>query len=247
MKFLAFLYGAMAYGLFLAVFLYAIPFVGGFLVPVSVDTPSSLGTTAAVVIDVALLGLFGIQHSGMARRGFKHVWTRFVPEPVERSTYVIFSSLVLALMMWQWQGLPGSAWNVTQPAGRIALWATFGFGWLTVLTSTFMISHADLFGLRQVWHLARNRLATPLPFQTRYLYRVIRHPIMAGFVIAFWATPRMTAGHLLFAAVSTGYIVVALRLEERDLLQVFGERYAAYRRRVPGLVPIPFRRGPDME
>jgi methanethiol S-methyltransferase len=242
MKFLAFLYGLAAYVLFLAVFLYAIAFVGGFPVPVSVDTPTSLGTPLACVVDLALLGLFGIQHSGMARRGFKRLWTKLVPWPVERSTYVLFSSLVLALLFWQWQGLPRVVWDVRQPAARVALWAVFGAGWFTVLISTFMISHADLFGLRQVWDLVRGRLSTPLPFQTRFLYRVIRHPLLLGFLIAFWATPRMTTGHLLFAGVSTAYILVAVRLEERDLIHVFGQRYADYRRRVPMLIPLGFRR-----
>lgn len=242
MKVLAFLYGVLAYALFLGVFLYAVAFVGGVWVPITVDTPSSLNTWAAVIVDLALLGLFGIQHSGMARRGFKRAWTRIVPDPLERSTYVIFSSLVLALLFWQWQGLPQVVWNVRQPAARDFLWALFGLGWLVVLTSTFMISHADLFGLRQVWEFLKGRLPAPLAFQTRFLYRVVRHPIMAGFVIAFWATPRMTLGHLLFAAVSTGYILAALQLEERDLVRIFGERYTEYRRRVPMLVPLPFRR-----
>lgn len=242
MKILAFLYGAVAYVLFLGIFLYVIPFVGGMWVPITVDTPSSLDTWAAVIVDLALLGLFGIQHSGMARRSFKRAWTKIVPDPLERSTYVIFSSLVLALLFWQWQGLPQVVWDLRQPLARDLLWALFGFGWLLVLTSTFMISHADLFGLRQVREFLKGRLPTPLAFQTRALYRAIRHPIMAGFVIAFWATPRMTAGHLLFAAVSTGYILAALQLEERDLVGVFGERYLEYRRRVPMLVPLPFRR-----
>lgn len=244
MRFFALVYGAVAYVLFLAVFLYTIPFVGGFGVPVTVDSSSTLGTSAAAAIDLALLALFGIQHSGMARRSFKRWWTRFVPWPIERSTYVILSSLVLALLLWQWQGLPRVVWNVEQPAGRIALWIVFGIGWLTVLASTFMINHADLFGLRQVWDLVKGRLSTPLAFQTRFLYRLIRHPLMTGFLIAFWATPHMTAGHLLFSAVATGYILVALRLEERDLVRIFGERYLEYRRRVPMLVPLRLRRAP---
>lgn len=242
MKILAFVYGAIAYVLFLAVFLYTIPFVGGFGVPITVDTPSALGTTAAVVVDLALLGLFGTQHSGMARRGFKRVWTRLVPWPLERSTFVVMSSLVLALTMWQWQGLPQVLWNVGHPAGRTVLWILFAIGWLTVLASTFMIDHAELFGLRQVWDLLKGRLTTPLPFQTRFLYRFVRHPLMTGFLVAFWATPRMTEGHLLFAGVASAYILAALRLEERDLVRVFGERYRDYRRRVPMLLPLRLRR-----
>jgi len=243
MKALMLVYSLAAYTLFLGVFLYAIAFVAGIGVPVTVNTPSSMGATAAAVTDLVLLGLFGIQHSGMARRGFKRWWIRIIPEPAERTTYVVFSSLVLALMMWQWQGLPGTVWEVRGALGSGILWALCALGWLVVLTSTFMINHFDLFGLRQAWHFVRGDRPEPLPFQTRFLYKVVRHPIMLGFVIAFWATPRMTAGHLLFAAVSTAYIVTALQLEERDLLRHFGERYRAYRGRVPMLLPLPLRRG----
>lgn len=243
MRTLLLVYSSAAYALFLGVFLYAIAFVAGLGVPVTVDTPSSLGTTAAVVADLALLGLFGIQHSGMARHGFKRWWTRIIPEPAERTTYVIFSSLVLALMMWQWQGLPRVVWDVRQPVGSTVLWTLCGLGWLIVLASTFMINHFDLFGLRQAWHFVRGDRPEPLPFQTRFLYKVVRHPIMLGFVTAFWATPRMTAGHLLFTAVATIYIVAALQLEERDLMRHFGDRYRVYRGRVPMLLPVRLRSG----
>lgn len=244
MKALALLYGLVAYLMFLAVFFYTILFTGGLWVPITVDTPSQLGAGAAVAVDLVLLGLFGAQHSGMARHSFKTSWTKLVPWPIERSTYVIFSNLVLALLLWQWQGVPHVVWNVQQGPARIILWVLFGAGWLTVLLSTFMISHADLFGLRQVWDLVKGRVATPLGFQTHSLYKLVRHPLMAGFIIAFWAAPRMTAGHLLFAAAATGYILAALQLEERDLVRIFGDSYRDYCQRVPMLAPLRFGRRP---
>lgn len=242
-RLLALLYGAAAYAVFLATFLYAIPFVAGFGVPKHVDNGSPAPFLLALGIDLALLGLFAVQHSGMARPAFKRWWTRFVPAPVERSTFVLVSSLVLALLFWQWRPLPQSLWNVDAAAGRWVLLALCALGWLLVLSSTFLINHFDLFGLRQVWFHARERKAMDEPFVTRAFYRIVRHPLMLGFLIAFWATPTMTLGHLLFAAATTGYILVAVKfLEERDLVALYGDTYRDYQRRVPMLLPWPKRR-----
>jgi protein-S-isoprenylcysteine O-methyltransferase Ste14 len=195
----------------------------------------------ALPIDVLLLGLFAVQHSVMARPAFKRRWTRLVPPPVERSTYVLLTYAVMALLFWQWRPLLGVIWKADSGAIREVLYAVSLFGWLIVLCATFMINHFDLFGLRQVVAYARNAPLAPLTFTTRWLYRVVRHPIMLGFIIAFWAAPTMTAGHLLFAIATTGYILVALQLEEHDLRQTYGATYTAYQRDVPMLVPLPKR------
>ena len=236
---LALLYGILCYTLFLAVFLYAIGFVGGFGVPKAIDDGAAGPLAAAVAVDLALLGLFAVQHSVMARPGFKRRWTKLVPPAVERSTYVLFASLALALLFWQWRPLPGTVWSVESAWGRGLLWGLFAVGWGLVLASTFMISHAHLFGLRQVADHGRRRAPASPGFQTPGLYRHVRHPIMLGFFVAFWATPEMSAGHLLFAAAASGYIVVGVALEERDLVAAFGERYRAYRAQVPAFVPRP--------
>jgi len=236
-------YGAVCYVLFLVAFLYAIGFVGGFVVPRTVDSGVAAPIGEAVVVNVLLLGLFGVQHSVMARPAFKRRWTRFVPASIERSTYVLLSSLVLFLLYWQWRTMPAVIWDVNASAGRIALWVLFWLGWATALASTFMINHFDLFGLRQVYLAWREKPYSNLPFRTVLLYRLVRHPLMVGFIIAFWAIPTMTAGHLLFAAVTTAYILVAIQLEERDLVMGLGEPYLAYRRRVRMLVPWPRRGG----
>lgn len=230
-------YGVVVYVLFLATFVYMIAFVGGWLVPTRLDGPPAGALAGSIAIDAALLLLFAVQHSVMARRGFKERWTRIVPVPLERSTYVLFSSAALALLAWQWRPLGGSVWSVGQPAARVALWLLLAFGWLLVLATTFLINHFDLFGLRQVWLHFRGRPYSRVKFATPAPYRMVRHPLYLGFLIAFWATPTMTAAHLLFAVATTAYIVIAIGFEERDLLREHGGEYEAYRRRVPMLLP----------
>ena len=241
----ALLYGIVCYAVFLATFLYAIGFVGGFVVPKHIDSGPAGDLATALPIDLLLLGLFAVQHSLMARPAFKRWWTRFVPEPIERSTYVLFSSLALILLFWQWRALPQPIWNVGNDLGRIALHALSALGWLLVLTGTFLINHFDLFGLKQAWQYSRGtRDAGAQPFVTRAFYRIVRHPLMLGFLVAFWATPTMTLGHLLFALATTGYILIAVKfLEERDLVAQYGDVYREYQRSVPMILPLPKRRG----
>lgn len=239
---ITFFYGVLSYCIFFLAFLYAIGFVGGFVVPKHIDSGPPGPVATALVINAILLGIFALQHSIMARPAFKQWWTRFVPKSVERSTYVLFSSLALLLLYWQWQPLPGMAWQVESQGWRVLLWSLFGLGWFTVLISTFHISHFHLFGLRQVFERLRNRPLSDPAFATPGLYRLIRHPIMLGFILAFWATPQMSWGHVFFAAMSTAYILVALQFEEHDLLKVFGERYRQYREQVPMLLPRPWRK-----
>jgi methanethiol S-methyltransferase len=240
-RFLIVGYGAGAYLLFLAAFLYLIGFLGNFWVPRSVDHGLNAPIGEAVLINVLLLAAFGVQHSVMARPAFKAWWTRFVLPTIERSTYVWLSSAVLVLLYWQWRTMPAVIWDVWQPAGRMALWALFWLGWAIALAATFMVSHFDLFGLRQVYLAWRGKPYTHIGFHVRWLYRLVRHPLMLGFLIAFWATPTMTAGHLLFSIGMTGYILIATQLEEHDLVEVLGDEYRDYRRRVPGLLPRPRR------
>lgn len=235
---LAVLYGGACYTAFLATFLYAIAFVAGFGVPKHIDNGAQTPLWTALALDIALLALFAVQHSGMARPAFKRWWTRFVPPPIERSTFVLVSSAVLALLFWLWRPLPQVVWHVDAGLARGVLWGVSLFGWLLVLTSSFTINHFELFGLRQVWLHARGRVAKDDAFVIRAMYRIVRHPLMLGFLIAFWVTPTMTIGHLLFAAVVTGYIVVAVKfLEERDLVAVHGDTYRDYQRKVPMLLP----------
>ena len=232
------LYGIVAYAFFLVVFMYAIGFVGNLVVPKSIDSGVAGAVGLALVVDAALLTLFALQHSGMARPAFKRWWTRVVPEPIERSTYVTMASAALALVFALWRPLPHIVWRVDNPVGAGVLWALFGIGWTVVLVSTFMIGHADLFGLRQVWLNMLGRTRGPDRFGMPAFYRIVRHPIMVGFLIAFWATPVMTQGHLLFAIATTGYILLAVQLEERDLIAHFGNAYREYRARVPGFIPF---------
>ena len=231
-------YGVAAYLLFLGAFLYLVGFVGDFAVPRSVSRGLPGPVAQAVLINVLLVGAFGIQHSVMARPAFKTWWTRIVPSSIERSTYVVLSSAVLVLLYWQWRSMPAVIWDARQPAGRMAVWALFWLGWAIALASTFMVSHFDLFGLRQVYLAWRGKPYTHIGFHARLLYRLVRHPLMLGFLIAFWATPTMTAGHLLFSIAMTGYILVAIQLEERDLVAALGDQYRDYRRDVPGLLPL---------
>jgi protein-S-isoprenylcysteine O-methyltransferase Ste14 len=236
-KALSLSYGLASYLVFLGTFLYAVGFVGNLVVPKSVDSGTVVPPGEAVAVDVLLLALFAVQHSVMARPAFKRWWTRVVPPQVERSTYVLASSLVLILLFWQWRPVPEVVWAVEQPAAVAALWALFGVGWAVALVSTFLIDHFDLFGLRQVVLYARGEPYTTPPFRTPGLYKVVRHPIMLGFLIAFWATPTMTWGRLLFAGMTTAYILVGVLLEERDLRAAFGSTHEEYRRRVGMLVP----------
>jgi methanethiol S-methyltransferase len=236
---LALAYGVASYLVFLASFLYAIGFVGNLLVPKSMDSGPSNSLPVAVLVDTLLLLLFAVPHSVMARPAFKRWWTRFVPPPVERSTYVLTSSLLLGLLFWQWRPILPVVWHVENPAGRWVLHAVFWLGWAIVLVSTFLIDHFDLFGLRQVYLYASGREYTPPAFKTPGLYRYVRHPLMMGFLLAFWAAPTMTAGHLLFAGATTAYILIALQLEEQDLVSLHGEQYRAYRERTSMLFPLP--------
>jgi len=232
-----FAYGVFCYAVFFGTFLYAVAFVGGFLVPRTLEGAPGRPTAVAVAIDAGLLVVFGLQHSVMARPAFKRWWTGFVPEPAERSTYVLLSSLALVLLFVFWEPLVGTIWDVESPVLRAGLWVAFACGWLTVLVTTFLINHFDLFGLRQVWLYLRGRPYTALPFGTPGPYSRIRHPLYVGWLLAFWETPTMTAGHLFFALAMTGYILLAIRFEERDLVGYYGETYAEYRRRVPMLIP----------
>jgi len=238
MGFFGAIFAAISYAVFLASFVYAIGFVGDFLVPKSIDAPAAAGGWMGFAIDAAVLGLFAVQHSVMARPAFKRVWTRIVPPSIERSTYVLVSSLLLALIFWAWQPLGGVVWDWRGGIAGQALWALYAVGWLVVLLSTFMISHFELFGLTQAWQRLRGRPIETPSFKVVLLYRFVRHPIMLGFLVAFWAAPVMTYGHLLFALLTTGYILVGVQLEEHDLLAYFGSTYAQYRERVPMLVPF---------
>jgi protein-S-isoprenylcysteine O-methyltransferase Ste14 len=229
--------GLVAYVLFLGVFLYAVGFVGNFGVPTTLDGPATAPIAQALAVNVLLLGLFAVQHSVMARPWFKRWWTRFVPEPIERSTYVLFTNVVLALFFWLWQPMGPVIWDVEHPWGRAALYTLFAAGWLTVLTTTFLINHFDLFGLRQVWLYFRGREYKSLGFVTPGPYKIVRHPLYIGWMTAFWATPTMTIAHLVFAVGTTAYMLFAIVFEERDLARHFGRPYEDYRANVPKLIP----------
>jgi len=235
---LFFAYGVVSYLIFLATFLYAIAFVGGFAVPRRLDGPLEGSLPMALAVNCALLTVFAVQHSVMARRWFKARWTRIVPWPIERSTYVLCASLALLLLFWQWRPIGIQIWSVENPAARAVLWTLFASGWATVLTVTFLINHFDLFGLRQVWLSLVGRPYTRVSFRTPLPYRFVRHPLYFGFLLAFWMTPTMTLAHLVFALATTAYIVLAIQFEERDLVAEHGAAYEAYRRTVPMLLPV---------
>ncbi len=236
-KFIAFLYGIAAYLVFFVTILYAIGFVMGLVVPKSIDTGTDTPTAEAVIINLLLMGLFAIQHSVMARQRFKAWWTQFVPKPVERSTYVLLASLSLLLLFWQWRPLPTVIWDVANPDLAVTLVTLSLAGWVLVFLSTYLINHFELFGLHQVTDHLVGKEAAPARFKTPLLYNFVRHPIYLGFIVAFWAAPTMTAGHLLFAAVTTLYILVGIALEERDLVDLFGDEYRQYKQRVSMLIP----------
>ena len=236
-RLIAFLYGLASYLVFFITFLYAIGFVTGLVVPKTIDTGTSDSMAEAFIVNLLLMSLFAAQHSVMARKQFKQWWTQYVPKSIERSTYVLFASLALVLLFWQWQPIPMVVWQVADPQLALGITALSFVGWVLVFTSTFLINHFELFGLHQV---ANNLVGRPMPavrFKTPVLYKIVRHPIYLGFIIANWAAPTMTVGHLLFAAITTAYIFVGIFLEERDLIELFGDEYRRYRERVAMVVP----------
>jgi protein-S-isoprenylcysteine O-methyltransferase Ste14 len=247
MRLVAFGYGLVSYAIFFGTFLYAIAFVGNLSVPQTIDSAVPAGPGEAIMWDVALLGIFAAQHSVMARPAFKRWWTKIVPKPIERSTYVLFASLALVLLFWQWRPIDAVVWSITDPVGAGLMTGLFWMGWGIVLISTFLISHFELFGLHQVWLNLRQKTFSDPVFRTPYFYGLVRHPIYLGFIIAFWATPVMTAGHLLFACMTLAYILIAIQFEERDLIDLFGDTYRSYRGRVSMLVPLPGRKAVDVK
>jgi protein-S-isoprenylcysteine O-methyltransferase Ste14 len=245
-RFVIFLYGLASYAVFFGTILYAMGFIGNLWVPKSIDSPRDVNLGMALAVNLALLALFAVQHSVMARPGFKRWWTRIVPAAAERSTYVLFSSLALIALFWFWQPMGGVIWSITAPAGIQAMYVIYAAGWALLFYATFLLDHFDLFGLRQVWLNLVRKPITPLTFKTPWLYRQVRHPIYVGWLMIIWPTPTMTVAHLVFAVISTAYILVGIRLEERDLIAAHPE-YAEYKKRVPGLLPSLKRRGKHHE
>ncbi len=238
MRMIVFLYGMASYLLTFATVFYSMGFVGNVIVPKTIDSGEPISAIRAIITDGLLLALFAIQHSVMARPGFKRLWTRIIPEPAERSTYNVLTSVLLLLLIWQWRPMTETVWNIEDGAGRLLMTALYWAGWVLVMGSTFFLNHLDFFGLRQVYLYLRGREYTPLQFKTPAVYRLVRHPIMLGFVITFWSAPQMTAGHLFFAVATTAYILVGIRFEERDLAHLHGSTYEEYRRRVPMILPV---------
>ena len=239
MRFLFFLYGVICYGIFFGTFLYAIGFVGNFIVPKSMDSGADGTFTEALIINVLLLGVFAVQHSVMARKGFKELWTKVIPEVIERSTYVLLSSLALLLLFWQWRPMGDVIWDVSGSNLGTMLIAISLVGWLLVLVSTFLINHFELFGLKQVFFNLKGRESTYGEFKTPGIYKFVRHPIYFGFTVAFWATPIMTVAHLIYAVATLGYVIIGIFLEERDLVATFGDEYKEYKSQVSMLIPLP--------
>ncbi len=241
-RYLFLLFGVVAYLIFFGTILYAIGFIGNIIVPKAMDGIPELPLWQALLIDAGLLGIFALQHSGMARPAFKKWFTRVIPEEIERSTYVLISSLLLILLFWQWQPLGGVVWTIEGATAKTIIWVLFALGWVILFASTFLINHFDLFGLRQVWLAFRKKPYTDLKFNVPILYRYVRHPLYFGFIVAFWSTPNMTITHLVFALACTGYILVGIYLEEKDLIARFGDKYLSYKKQVPMLIPSPFKR-----
>lgn len=239
------LYAVACYLVFFVSFLYAIAFLGDFGVPRTIDSGPVAPLGEALAINAALLGLFAVQHSVMARSWFKRAWTRIVPPAAERSTYVLFSSLALIVLFWQWRPMGGQIWNVQNAAGQAAIYGVYALGWLLLFVATFLINHFDLFGLRQAYLHLQGREYTGLPFRTPGLYRYVRHPIYLSWLCIFWATPRMTVAHLVFALATTGYIFMAIPWEERDLTRIHGDSYRRYQQQVPKILPVRFGRNAD--
>ncbi|GMU99073.1 MAG: membrane protein [Ignavibacteriota bacterium] len=237
-----FLYGIISYLIFFATFLYAIGFVGNYIEPKTIDSGFQGGSNAILIINLLLLSLFAIQHSIMARQWFKKWWTKIVPREIERSTYVLFSSIALIVLFYFWRPMPDVIWNVQETALSSILTVLFFLGWFIVLTGTYLINHFELFGLQQVYLSLKNREFTYPKFVTPFYYKFVRHPLMLGFIIAFWATPVMTVGHLLFSIATTGYILIAIQLEERDLVSFHGEAYRRYQREVSQIIPMPAKK-----